>query len=102
MFRRRFSDLVQRQLGLFESQHADLLRECSRAEREFGAAGREDAEERYGDLADQIEWTVAELEALRDTYAATLEERAAADYAKAFDRAARKRFPRLAWAYTDA
>jgi nitrate reductase assembly molybdenum cofactor insertion protein NarJ len=35
------------------------------------------------------------LEHLRDTYAATLDEDAAAEYTSAFDRAARRRHPRV-------
>ncbi|MFN2468883.1 MAG: hypothetical protein ABR521_12215 [Gaiellaceae bacterium] len=101
IFRKRFSELVRRQLDLFASEHAALLKEVAQAEEAFVASDRDEAEERYGDFADRVEWAMAELESLRDTYAATLDESAAAGYARAFDRAARGRFPHHAWAYTD-
>lgn len=72
-----------------------LLREAGEAEAAYDAAGRDEAEELYGDYLLVCEAGSERLSALRDTYAATLEEDAAAEYAEAFDRAAAKRFPRF-------
>jgi len=42
-----------------------------------------------------LESVAERLEEVRDTYARTLDDGAAAAYGQAFDRAARKRFPRV-------
>jgi hypothetical protein len=86
---------VRRQLDLFAEAEAELLREADEAERAYDAADREDAEEAYGDLQLVLESVADELEKLRDTYAATLDDDAAEAYAQAFARAARKRFPKV-------
>jgi len=96
MFRRRFRDVVHRQLELFEREHADLIRRCEQAERGYDRADREDAEERYGDYADLVDEATEELAALRDNYASALEEEAAVAYEQEFNRAVVKRFRRLA------
>ena len=95
-FRRdRFGDLVRRQLDLFAEDEADLLREADEAERGYDGAERGDAEEAYGDYQLVLESVAERLEELRDTYAATLEPDAAEAYERSFERAARKRFPRV-------
>ncbi|MDQ3162945.1 MAG: hypothetical protein M3Q92_08980 [Actinomycetota bacterium] len=48
--RRRFADLVQRQLDLFAAEQAELLAELDDAERAYDAAEREGAEEAFGDF----------------------------------------------------
>ena len=97
IFRRdRFGDLVRRQLDLFALDEAELLRDAEEAERAYDGADREEAEELYGDFQLGLEAVGDGLTALRDTYAATLDEDAAAAYEQAFARAARKRFPKLA------
>ena len=45
--RRRFDDLVRRQLDAFAEDEAELLEEAREAERAYDAAEREDAEEAY-------------------------------------------------------
>lgn len=100
--RRRFADLVSRQLDLFERDHAELLRDCERVEREYDRAPRGEAEERYGDYLDLVETAAGMLAELRDGYAATLNGDAAAVYSAAFNRAVLKRLPRLAVAIEDA
>jgi hypothetical protein len=90
LFRSRFGDLVRRQVELFENEHrADLADIRERLDR-YNAAERDEAEELYGDYADAVDWLVEELDDLRDRYAATLDEAAAGDYVRAFDRAARR------------
>ena len=95
-FRRdRFGDLIRRQLELFVEDEHELLLEAETAERAYDAAEREDAEEAYGDYQLVLEAIADQLDELRETYASTLDADAAGDYAKAFARAARKRFPNL-------
>ena len=94
--RRRFADLVSRQLDLFEREHAALIRECEAAERAYDRAPRENAEERYGDYVDLVESGTELLADLRDHFAATLDEDAADEYEQAFNRAVAKRLPPFA------
>ncbi len=68
----------------------------------YDAADRDEAEERYGDYLDLVETGAELLAALRDAYANTLDEDAAAEYELAFNRAVAKRFPRFAVAIGDA
>jgi hypothetical protein len=93
--RSRFRDLVQRQLDLFAEDEAPLLTEAREAEDAWRRAGRDGAEEAYGDwqlVADTIGERLLDL---RETYAATLDEGAGAEYRSELDRVARKRFPRF-------
>jgi hypothetical protein len=95
-FRRdRFGDLVRRQLDLFAEDEAELLEEAEEAERAYDAAERDEAEELYGDYQLVLESVADRLGELRDTYAATLDESVVDEYAAAFERAARRRHPRV-------
>jgi hypothetical protein len=93
---RRFRELVERQLDLFATDEASLLAEAEAADRAWTNADREEAEEHYGDYQLLVDAIGEALYDLREAYAATLEERTADEYRAAFDRAARKRFGRLA------
>jgi hypothetical protein len=93
--RNQFGDLVRRQLDLFEEDEGGLLREADAALRAYDDAERDDAEEAYGDYQLVLESVVEALEALRDTYALTLDGDSREAYEQAFGRAARKRFPTL-------
>jgi hypothetical protein len=93
--RGRFADLVRRQLDLFAEDEAELLAELDTAESAYDEAAREDAEEAYGDFQLVLDAGAERLADVRDTYAGTLDEDAAAEYEAAFLRAAAKRFPRL-------
>ena len=93
--RRRFDDLVRRQLDAFAEDEAELLEEAREAERAYDAAEREDAEEAYSDFQLVLEAGAERLAAIRDTYAATLDEETEEAYAQAFARAAGKRFQKL-------
>ncbi len=95
IFRRRFADLVSRQLDLFESEHADLLADVELYLRAYNEAPRDEAEERYGDYVDRVDLAAEALAEIRNTYARTLDEDAADEYERTFDKAAAKRFPRL-------
>jgi hypothetical protein len=94
--RRRFGDLVERQLRLFATEHAGLIRDADAAEQAYERADREEAEERYGDYADLVETATEVLADLRDTYATTLDEAEDDEYTSAFNRAVLKRWPRFA------
>ena len=96
IFRRRFSDVVARQLDLFERDYAGLIRDCEQAERAYRRAERDDAEERYGDYMDLVETATEALARLRDNYGATLGEEAADQYEAAFNRGVLRRLPRFA------
>lgn len=93
--RRRFSDLIARQLDFFEEEHAGLIRDCEAAERAYDDSGREEAEERYGDYVDLVETGTELLADLRDAFARTLDEPTAEEYEAAFNRAVLKRLPRF-------
>ena len=90
-----FGDLVRRQLDLFAEDDAELVREAEDAERAYDEAERDEAEEAYGDYQLVLEAIADRLGEIRDSYAATLEEDVAAEYERAFVRAARKRYPKL-------
>ena len=90
-----FGDLVRRQLDLFAEDDAELVREAEDAERAYDEAERDEAEEAYGDYQLVLEAIVDRLGEIRDSYAATLDEDVAAEYERAFVRAARKRYPKL-------
>ena len=96
LFRRRFADVIKRQLDLFEREHAGLIADCVAAERAYDRADRSEAEERYGDYVDLVETATELLADLRDGYAATLEGETADEYEAAFNRAVLKRLPRFA------
>ena len=87
---------MRRQLDLFAEDEAELLHEAAEAERAYDDADRDAAEEAYSDYQLVLESIADRLGELRDAYAATLDEDAAEQYATSFDRAARKRFPRVA------
>jgi hypothetical protein len=95
--RGRFADVLDRQLALFERENGGLLRDVEAALAAHTRAGREEAEERYGDFLDLVETAQDELVALRDGYAAGLDEDTAEEYRAAFNALVRKRLPRLAF-----
>jgi hypothetical protein len=94
--RRRFGELIARQLDLFEREHAELIRECEQAEQAYDRSDRDEAEEAYGDYQDLVETGTEILADLRDNFALTLDEAAAEGYEGEFNRAVAKRLPRFA------
>jgi hypothetical protein len=97
MFRRaRFDELVERQLALFEDDRAALLSDARSADEAWTTATADESEELYGDFQLVVDAIGEGLYATRETYAASLEGRAADEYRAAFDRKARKRFGRYA------
>ena len=93
--RRRFHDLVERQLDLFETE-TKLLEEPAEADAAWTNAGADESEELYGDYQLVVDAIGERLHDIRETYATTLDESTATSYRSAFDRAARKRFGRAA------
>jgi hypothetical protein len=94
--RRRFTDVISRQLDLFVREEADLIRECEEAEHAYNNAPRDEAEEKYGDYVDVVETGTELLADLRDHFAATLDEQTSEAYEEEFNRAVLKRLPRFA------
>lgn len=93
IFRRRFADVIARQLEVFAEDEADLIAECRAAERKYDRAPRDEAEETYGDYVDVVEIATEALADMRDRFARTLEDDAAEEYEAAFNRAVKKRWP---------
>ena len=93
---RRFGELIERQLALFVSDHADLIADCDAAERAYDEAPREAAEERYAEYLALVEQGSESLVDLRDGYASTLDPEIAAEYEEAFNHAVARRLPRFA------
>jgi hypothetical protein len=96
IFRRRFGELIDRQLDLFEQDNAELFERAADAEDEYRRAGRDESEERFGELQDVLSEGTELVVALRDAYAETLDGQAAVEYASAFDFAVLRRFPQFA------
>ena len=94
--RRRFGDVISRQLDLFQREQRGLIDDCLAAERAYARADRDEAEERYGDYIDLVETGTEVLADIRDHFATTLDEPAAEEYEDAFNRAVAKRLPRFA------
>jgi hypothetical protein len=95
MFRRgRFHDLVERQLQVFATDDAALLEEAAVADSAWTNAGVDETTELYGDYQLVVDAIGERLHDIRETYAATLDERTAEEYRSAFDKSARRRFGR--------
>jgi hypothetical protein len=99
--RRRFADVVDRQLDLFAEDEAALLAEAAETDAAWTAAPREESEERYGDYQLVVDAVADRLADLRDHYASALDDATADGYRDAFNRAATKRFGRFASALRD-
>ena len=53
--KRRFADLIARQLDLFQREHADVIAEAQVRLDAYNRADRDEAEELYGDFVDAVE-----------------------------------------------
>lgn len=93
IFRRRFADVIGRQLDVFAVDEAALLVEVREAEQAYNRADRDEAEEKYGDYVDVVETATEALADMRDRFARTLDENAAEEYEAAFNRAVKRRWP---------
>jgi hypothetical protein len=90
---RRFDELIRTQLDLIEEDEAGLLAEAKDADEAQTHAGRDEAEELYGDYQLVVDAIGERLLDVRETYAATLAGDADDEYRAAFTRAAARRFP---------
>ena len=92
--RRRFGDLIERQLGVFAEDRAHDLFDDVRARKAlYDEADRDDAEELYGDYVDAVETATEALADMRDRFKQTLDEDAADEYEREFNRAVKRRWP---------
>jgi hypothetical protein len=89
-----FDDVVERQLALFASDESALLAEADEAEEAWIRAGREDAEEAYGDYQLVVDAISDGLLELREAYATTLAEDKVDAYRRSFAAGVRRRFGR--------
>jgi hypothetical protein len=94
--KRRFADVIGRQLELFLEENAGLVRDCDEALARYNAADRDEAEELYGDYVDVVETGTELLADMRDRFATTLGEHDAERYEAEFNRAVTKRLPTFA------
>jgi hypothetical protein len=94
--RRRFADLIQRQLDLFEREHGDVIEEAQERLELYNRAERNEAEELYGDYIDAVETGTELLADIRDSFKRTLDEGIDEEYEAEFNRAVGKRLPRFA------
>ena len=94
--RRRFREVIERQLSFFLEDDSDLLDDVDRALEKYNRADRDDAEELYGDYQLAIEAATDRLAELRDTYARTLEDDDAEQYVHEFNRRVVGRWGELA------
>ena len=94
--RRRFRDVIDRQLDLFQQDSRGDIDETRARLAAYNRADREDAEELYGDYVLHLDAVKEILEDLRDTYARTLEDGVAEQYEREFNRTVARRFPPFA------
>jgi hypothetical protein len=94
--RRRFADVVERQLDVFAQDEANgLFAEVREKKALYDGADRSEAEEMYGDYVDVVEAATEALADMRWAFARTLDEESAEEYEAAFNRAVQKRWPPL-------
>lgn len=92
--RKRFVDLISRQLDVFAEDEANgLLEEVRELKERYDRADRDEAEEAYGDYTDVVETVTEALADMRDRFARTLDEATAEEYEASFNRAVKKRWP---------
>jgi len=99
--RRPFDELVERQLALFAVDEYELLAEADAAEAAWVRAGREHAEEAYGDYQLVVDAIADRLLELRETYAATLADERIDAYRHSFAAGVARRFKRYASLVSD-
>lgn len=91
--RRRFAEVIARQLDLFVRDNGAVIEEARQRLDAYNRAGREDAEELYGDYVDAVETGTELLADMRWEYIRTLDTDAAEEYEAEFNRAVTKRLP---------
>jgi hypothetical protein len=92
--RRRFADVIARQLDVFaEDEARGLFEEVREKKALYDGAGRDEAEELYGDYVDVVEAATEALADMRYRFRSTLDERTGEEYEEEFNRAVKKRWP---------
>lgn len=95
MFRRaRYAQVIDTQLDLFERDNREVIDEAAERLETYNRAGRDEAEELYGDYLDAVETGTELLADLRDFYAQTLDK--PERYLDEFNRAVERRWPPFA------
>ena len=95
MFRRaRFARVIDSQLALFEQDHRYVIDEARERLAAYNRAGRDEAEELYGDYVDAVETGTEILADVRDHYARTVDD--PDRYCAEFNRAVSRRMPEFA------
>jgi hypothetical protein len=95
MFRRSpFTKVIETQLDLFVRDHPDVIDEAKDRLDAYNRAGRDEAEELYGDYVDAVETGTEILADVRDYYARTLDD--PDRYCIEFNRAVARRMPAFA------
>jgi hypothetical protein len=91
--RRRFADLIARQLDVFAEDEANgLFAEVREKKELYDRASRDEAEEMYGDYVDVVEAATEALADMRYRFARTLDDDTAEEYAREFNSAVKKRW----------
>jgi hypothetical protein len=94
--RRRFGDVIRRQLDLFAAdREGDLFVEIRERKAAYDRSDRDEAEELYGDYVDAVETATEALADMRDRFRRTLDDGAAERYEQEFNQAVKKRWPAL-------
>ena len=91
--KRRFADLIRRQLDVFAADEGEIFEEIRRRKELYDGADRDEAEELYGDYVDAVETGTEALADMRDRFERTLDDDAAEEYEQEFNRAVKKRWP---------
>jgi hypothetical protein len=92
--RSRFASVIDAQLDLFVREHRDVIDEANDRLDAYNRAGRDEAEELYGDYVDAVETGTEILADLRDHYARTVDD--TDRFVEEFNRAVQKRLPAFA------
>ncbi|MES1248522.1 MAG: hypothetical protein ABUS54_12705 [Actinomycetota bacterium] len=90
--RRRFAELIARQLDVFAEDSEDVFAEIRHRKSLYDRADRDEAEELYGDYIDAVETGTETLADMRDRFKRTLDDDAADEYEQEFNRAVKKRW----------
>jgi hypothetical protein len=95
MFRRSlYAEVIGAQLDLFARDHPDVIEEANERLAAYERAGRDEAEELYGDYIDAVETGTEILADVRDHYARSVDD--PDRYCVEFNKAVAKRLPAFA------
>jgi len=95
MFRRSpYRNVIDAQLDLFVRDHPDVIAEAKGRLDAYNRAGRDEAEELYGDYVDAVETGTELLADVRDHYGRSVDD--PDRYCDEFNRAVARRMPAFA------